>query len=348
MYSRPTILKRLQYGRNRRRAFVRAGLRSDGKPLQPRKPCGCRFGSCLKCAKTTNALIIKPALVKAMYAAYSAGMPIGKVAEKFGRDRGSLRELFHRRGLALRPVKRPALGFGVRIPDPAEKEQQALIAGLTHLCVPVQMKQVWKRWTFVQRRRFIKKLRARFPSTRPAGPFSANVTPFEYGTPAAHAIAARLNRGRNSQTKVVALKPMSEGVIFERRLFFWTSAPAHGATGYLTGKPPHRTALHRLLWERYNRRPVPEKMTVIHKDGNKNNFAAGNLTLRSMADCVRQNAWHRRQHLFPGMIERITEKRKVTRIKNDVIKSRSRMSALLQDFQTPQTGGLLAALLRRK
>jgi hypothetical protein len=54
-------------------------------------------------------------------------------------------------------------------------------------------------------------------------------------------------------------------------------------------------------------------MTVIHADGNKNNFAAKNLVLRSMADCARMNAWHRHQEKHPGLARRIAVKSWITR-----------------------------------
>ena len=348
-YSKATLRRRLAYGRRRRCGFIKLGLRTDGKPRIGKKPCGCLFGSCLKCAKTTNALILKPKLITAMWADYSDGMSLTGVAKKYGKHRKSLNQVFGRRGLKLRPVKTvPRLGFGVRIPDPAHCEIKAMIAQLKHLAVPAPMKQVWKRWSFPQRQAFIKKLRIKFPSTMPTGKFSANVTPFKYGDAHVHAIADKLNVGRTSQTKVVSLKPGSEGVIYQGVIFFWTTSTgpnSSGPTGYQAWRFPNRKSLHRVIWEQTHGRPVPEKFTVIHSDGNKNNFTSANLKLRSKADCARQNAWHRHPEKHPGIAQRIANKAWDT--KNQQATERSRL--LVKQMLAPKNEtSLLAQLQRRK
>jgi hypothetical protein len=188
----------------------------------------------------------------------------------------------------VRPSTVPKLGFGVRIPEPAAKEIRALIAALPRLAVPRPLKQVWKRWSFPKRRAFVKKLRVRFPSTRPTGPFSKNVEPFEYGTPRVCQIAAAMNVGRNSQTKIIALKPGSEGVIWCGQIFFWDGEQTYvRGTGWRKGEG--RPLLSHIIWTKTHRRPVPPQNTVIFLDGNKNNFDPHNLGLRTMADCARQN-----------------------------------------------------------
>ncbi|GEM_PF-1874224 len=346
--------RRILYGKRRRAAFVRAGLRSDGVPRAKRKPCGCLAGSCLKCAMTTNARITKPALVASMFADYQTGMSLEAVGRKYpqanGKPRvhGCIRDLFVRRGLVVRPFRVPKLGFGVRIPEPAAKVVRALIAGLKHLAVPRPLKQVWKRWSFAKRRGFIKKLRVKFPSTRPTGPFSKNVEPFEYGAPRVHEIAAVMNVGRNSQTKVIALKPGSEGVIWNGQIFFWAHDCYVRGCGWRPGEG--RPVLSRVIWEKRHRKPVPDQFTVIQLDGNKNNFNPRNLGLRSMADCARMNAWHRRPERYPGLMTRAAAKAWITRDRNRTLKDRAQTAALLDRFQTPNnsTRGLLASLEWRK
>ena len=93
---------------------------------------------------------------------------------------------------------------------------------------------------------------------------------------------------------------------------------------------------------------IPEKFTVIHKDGNKNNLLPENLALRSMAECARQNAWHRRREKFPGLAQRIADKAWDTKNRRQVVLQRGATAALLQLIQQPQKPGLLAALQRRK
>ena len=327
-----------------RAAFVARGLRCDGRPRAPRKPCGCRNGRCLRCMGPGDKGYFTPVEITAMYADYTGGMSLTAVGEKYGVDRKSVGGNFTRRGLALRPQKKPALGFGVRIPEPTENQIQTLIAGLTRLCVPPALKQVWKRWPLAKRRDFIKKLRVKFPSTRPTGPFSAGVTPFEYGTPAAHAIVARRNLGRTSQTKVAALKPGSEGVMHGGLLYFWIHSHNRGEGYQCGGKPQERFFLHRVLWEKFNGRPVPPQMTVIHADGNKNNFSRNNLTLRSMADCARMNAWHRRPEKYPGLAKRIAHKSWLGRGKKMNAVSRAQIGALLDD----SANGIFEQITRSK
>jgi hypothetical protein len=243
---------------------IAAGLRSDGKKRMGRKPCGCLAGSCLKCARKGSRRVLMAELVLKMHADYMTGMTANAVGRKYPqtngkpRSHGDMQQLFARRGLWVRPWKkipRQANGSPVRAVVPPEKEIDAMIAGLDRLMVPAGLKYVWKRlWDFAQRRAFVKKLRLKFPSTRPTWPFSKNVEPFEYGSPRAMAIVARLNVGRNSRTKVAAMKPGSEGVIFENQLFYWIKNKDGSGDGYQCGgKPQCRVFLHHLLWEEHSR-----------------------------------------------------------------------------------------------
>jgi len=340
------------YRARRSAAFKAAGLRCDGKPLAPVKPCGCHTQCCLKCAKPGNKLHIQPAVVAAMYADYNRGLSFAEVGRLYPlangkrRQHGEIGNIFRRRGLKVRPLKSraPKLGFGVRIPEPTEKEIRALIAGLDRLRVPAEIKIHWRKWSLAKRLEFVKKLRVKFPSTRPSTPFSKNVEPFRYGEPHVHEIAARMNVGRNSHTKVIALKPGSEGVIWDGQIFFWAGDYYFRGTGWRPGGAS-RSPLGQAVWEKHHRRPVPEKHTVIQLDGNKNNFDPKNLGLRSMADCARMNCWHKHRDKHPGIAQRIANKAWET--KNQ--KKLSSQRTLLADLLEPKTEtGLLATLQRRK
>ena len=344
-FTRPQKLaaKRAVNARIRAR-YKKLGLRCDGKPLAPRRPCGCRNGRCLLCMKPGDRGYFTPAEIKAMYADYTAGLSLTAVGAKHGIDRKSVGGNFTRRGLALRPQKKPALGFGVKIPEPTAKELAAMIAGLKKIQVPPALKQVWKtRWPLARRKKFVQKMREKFPGTRPTSPLSAGLEFFEYGTPAAHAILDRLNIGRTSQTKVAVLKPGSEGVIYGGILWLWVHSNDR-RYGYQKGGPWRgRFFLHRWLWEKYNRRAIPAGMTVIHADGNKNNFAPENLKLRSMADCMGQNTLHR---LPPAELRACWERAAQTYARTRLQKSRALTAALLNfDAREP---GLLATLERIK
>ncbi len=236
------------------------------------------------------------ALVKAMWWDYTAGLSLRATADKYDRNRNSLRELFLRRGLNVRPVPYTVVRLANGRIAPAKKATperiNQLIAGLKRLSVPNELAREWRLWPMERRMEFIRLARKRFPSTRPTGPFSANVKPFDYGTPAARQIMNRMNRGRNSRDKLVQLKPACGGVIFERRLYHWISGHHEKGAGYFVGnwKPGiGRPSLHHIIWERANKRKVPAGFTVIHQDDNKNNLEPSNLVLRSRADCARQN-----------------------------------------------------------
>jgi hypothetical protein len=243
-------------------------------------------------------------LVAGMYAEYRQGASLSALARRYGRDRRSFREIFTRRGLELRthpvPSKRDRItGCWLAAKPATATELERMIARATRVHVPQELAREWRLWPMERRLWFIGRLRERFPSTRPAGPFSANVEPFDYGSARAWAIVRRLNRGRCSRHKQASLKPCSEGVIWKNQLWFWCgSRTVKGpGDGYFLGKwrpGIGRPCLHHTIWEKTHGTAVPAKHTVIFLDGNKNNLAPENLALRSMADCVRMNqVWRR-------------------------------------------------------
>lgn len=345
--------RRKAYSVARDKAFISLGLRSDGKPRAQRRPCGCMSGSCLKCRRNTPKKIALDNQIAAMWADYNSGMSLTAAERKYGKTRGAIRDLFERRGLKVRPVKTvPKLGFGVKIPPATEQELESMISGLKRLGVPPALKREWRKWSLEKRHAFVLRLRVKFPSNRPTGPYSANVEPFEYGVPRVHAIAAKLNRGRNSRNKVIALKPCSEGVIWNGQIFFWDKNDTYvRGLGWRpeTGRP----LLKHLIWEATHG-PVPDKTTVIQIDGNKNNFAPENLALRSMADCARMNGVPSRLKRDPRNPE-LQEKNKLrinravaTRSETRTRKTRAQTSALVKQFQHQPGGELLAALQRKQ
>lgn len=237
------------------------------------------------------------ALALEMYAAYQTGLSIAEVGRRFGR-RGdtSVRNLFACRGLPLRPdwrsraPHRPDGTFAARALLSAE-EVDALVESATSCHVPEALKFTWRKWSLAQRADYLARVRARIgggraQANRPTGPYSANVTPFDYGSEEAHAIMRAANVGRDSRTKVAQLRLNSEGVIFEGELWFWT-----WKTGYAK---PQRSGplqlLHHLIWSRaHGGRGVPRGHVLRFVDGNQNNLTAENLRLVTRDELAREN-----------------------------------------------------------
>jgi hypothetical protein len=278
-------------GRGERAELVRSGLRSDGKRRAKAKPCGCTSGCCLKCRPKNHNGYYTDAEVQTFWEAYQTSPSAAAVERQFGIPIKGLKNILERRGFQVRPPKiTPRLGFGVRLPEPTEAEISAAIAKLKFVNVPPELKIQWKRWSMAKRQKFIQRIRATLkPKTdRPTTPFSENVTPWEYGTPAAMEIARKLNEGRTSQTKLVSIRAGSQGVIWDGQLWFWTGRATDGAPyGYQGGRP--RRLLHRVIWERTHGQPVPDKHIVSIKDGNWNNLSPDNFQLISMAENATRN-----------------------------------------------------------
>jgi hypothetical protein len=238
--------------------------------------------------------------VEAVHRDYVAGMTLAAAGRKYGHDRRTLRDCFARFGLKIRPLHyeiiRGRHGQIAPVKPKTDREINELVAKAPRMAVPGPLRVEWRHWSMSRRMWLIGKLRNRFPSTRPKGAYSSNVVPFDYGTPAPREIMESMNEGTNSRTKRCQLRPISEGVIFEGRLWFWVSQHKNRGNmqgdGYFIGtwKPGRgRPCLHHELWERTHGRKVPEGYTVVHADGNKNNLEPSNLVLRSRADCARQN-----------------------------------------------------------
>lgn len=280
----------------RKKKFYKLGLRSDGKPHVAPKPCGCRFGSCIKCKPEGSKLIYSVAQVAAMKRDYDSGMSRSAVERKYGCIKG-LQHIFERRGFKLRPPthmppRDPRTGKIIPHTPATAAQLTAMIATLKRLAVPVDLKHEWRLWPLAKRAAFVQRLRKIFPSNRPTGKFSANVTPFVYGDPRVHAIAKEMNKGRNSRNKVIALRPCSEGVIYNGMLFFWDKVNDYIQGSFARSSRTLRPILKRVIYEEHFD-DLPADMLVIQKDGNKNNFLPENLGLISRAENAGRNHWMR-------------------------------------------------------
>lgn len=355
-------LKLTRHQRDYRRKasqYKAAGLRCDGKPLAPARPCGCKQGCCLKCSRRDNRHYHSPEKVAAMWAALQSGKKLSEIKREFGV--GEVRNILARRGYVVprsphHPAHDPVTGRIIPYTPHTAAQITAAIRKLKRVGVPPELKHEWKKRPMAWRRKLIHRIRAQVTDhcPRPTTPFSKNVLPFEYGTPAAMRLLARLNVGRTSQTKVAALKPCSQGVIYpvsvgraspraDSQFWFW----AHHNDGHEAGArysemgPAPRRALHHVIYEQHHG-PIPAAHTVVFRDGNKNNFEPRNLALRSMAECARMNCPHRR--LQGAARAQWFEKIARTRAATMARKARAQTGALVQGFNQPQTRGLLAAL----
>lgn len=281
------------------------------------------------------------ALVMAMYADYQAGMSACAVARKHGRkSHQNVRDIFQRRGLSIRPPGPSArwqLGNPGKFTRQRRKtaaEIQAIQARMTSLHTPRELAFEWREWPMARRRRFIAEVRARLnlPGGRPAGPFSANVTPFEYGTPAAHAIVDAFNAGRSSRCKKRQIRLASQGVIWNGELYFWVPFTNGGAYMQAGSWTPERgrLALHRIVWERTHG-PLPPKSIVYFKDGNKNNFDPANLAVMPMRENALRNSITARLKRDPEnpALQRITARRIARGLQTRLANSARRAAALL-------------------
>jgi hypothetical protein len=243
--------------------------------------------------------MIDPAIVAAAHADYWAGMKVREVARKYRPQSPRTQPLdwFRRAGLPLRVtpmtfVPRQANGCPVKAKRHTEEEITALINGMITWNLPDVLRREWREWSLEKRRLFVVRIRARLAcdTDQPKTPFSSNVVPFSYGDSHAHAVAAEMNKGRNSWTKAVQLRIGSQGVVFEGMLWFWSPKIGYvrGAWSREKGRPP----LHHLLWERTHGRDVPAGHVIRHADGNRNNLDPANLILVTRNELVRENQHH--------------------------------------------------------
>lgn len=292
--------------------------------------------------------------IEAMWRDYEGGMSLSAVGRKNGRDHQSVRDLFRRRGLPVRPNKtanhcQRVGGRFVPAPMPSAAEIDAMIRQLKRVMIPPGLKSHWRHMTFAERAKLVRKMRRRLasPVDRPRKPFSRNVEPFDYTTPRAWEIAAKANAGLNSQSWRVKIKLASQGVIYQGQLWFWTSEGPHQGGYYLGPWRPEtgRPGLHRVIWEERHG-AVPEGMTVTLKDGNHNNLDPRNLVLRSREECALQNSIPYRLKQDPGNKDlQVREKLRTARaIEAKRQRSRATTTLLLNQHNSGQ--GSLAAQLK--
>jgi hypothetical protein len=232
-------------------------------------------------------------LVHSMFSDYEGGLSFGEIGRRYGRHRSSVRELFQKRGIQVRPCpfrQLPTdLKTGCFIPKKRHTKRQidTYVNGLDSIRIPDGLRWEWRLWPITRRLAFIARVREKLkdPNDRPPGPFSSNVIPWANG----HPLAMKLAYQGPSQKGFSKIKLRSQGVIWRGKLFYW----AGKTKAYMEGcgwTPEYgRPQLHHIIWEDYNGRPVPPKYTVIFRDGNKNNLAPRNLALRSMNECARIN-----------------------------------------------------------
>ncbi len=273
-------------------------------------------------------LRIKAETVALWYADYAAGMSLAAVGKKYGRNHGSVREVFERRGLALRPLQRKLAPHGPNgqfLPfRPATKmEIVRMILDAKKLTVPAALKREWRHWPmerrvdFVGRLRTVLRMSGLLHGERPETEFSGNVVPFEYGTPAAMEIERRLNAGRTSQTAAIKINPCSQGVISQGQLWFWTGKS--GYVGWRKGwhggaRAEGRKVLSHAIYEQHHGVKLPRHAVIRMADGNPNNLDPENLVRMSRNELAREN-----------------------QAKHHAAKSRAMTAALLANFQA-QTG----------
>lgn len=221
--------------------------------------------------------------VAEMYAAYSAGESLAEVARRFERSPVAIREVFRSRGFALRNpppnlnTRRGDGSFQPFVPKtPAEIE--AIVASMTRLWMPPEIRNDWRHWSLAQRGDFLDRVRAKLAGARwrPTTPFSSNVEPFDYATQKAHDIIKALHSAKSSPSIKAQLRLASQGVIYRGELWFWNHQ-----VGYVTGAwtpKCNRLLLHRAIWEEHHGRKLSSNELIRFADGNRNNFDPSNLT----------------------------------------------------------------------
>ena len=71
-----------------------------------------------------------------------------------------------------------------------------------------------------------------------------------------------------------------------------------------TGYPPRDwVPVSHIEWEKHHGKPVPEGHAVLFRDGDKRNFAPGNLELISRADLMRRNSYLNLPEPLPQIVQ---------------------------------------------
>lgn len=259
--------------------------------------CGVRFENYVHCRAGINLgrRGVPDEVVAAMHADYMRGMSLNAVGRKYDRHRASVRSLFKKRGYTVKPptMKMPKhispTGQFLPAPPLTTKEIKALIAKATKLTIPDELKVEWRKWSLERRADFIRRVKAKLGiAGMPKTPHSANVEPFDYGSERAWEICRKLNAGLGSRQWVVKMNLISEGMIWNGRLFFFCGAD----TGYCVGpwRPETgRPELHRVIYAHHHGVTLTPDDRIRFADGNPNNFDPANLVRMTANDVCREN-----------------------------------------------------------
>lgn len=233
--------------------------------------------------------------VASIYARYLAGEPLDAIERSRGNvTGGNLLRLFDTRGLPR--IKRPNAGQFVRDPEPTEAEITAAIESMprrsgkgSRFGVPARLRQAWRRWDLAKRVAVCEQIKRHhgWRDLRPQGPYAPGFEPFVFGTPAAHALAERINAGLPSRMHQCQIRLASSGVIWEDRLWFWQPSDGY-ELGRFDDERGCRPTIHRTLWERHHG-PLKSDEVVRFRDGNDNNLVIENLYLASKNEVCREN-----------------------------------------------------------
>jgi len=231
-------------------------------------------------------LCTQPALVRRMHRDHLAGMNLFQLGLKYDYRPMNIKRAFERLGLDVRLSE--TLGQFQRTLVPHTDAQIVALARQTkRVMVPHVLRWEWRRWPLERKWWLIQELVKihGWAFDLPPGPYSANVTPFQYGTPAAHATAAAVNAGLPSRQWLCHLKINSRGVIYGGHL--WCYVPGNG---YVRGQfklAEGRKVLHREIYKEHHG-PIPPDCVVRFRDGNENNLDPANLYLATQSDVLRE------------------------------------------------------------
>lgn len=235
-------------------------------------------------------------LLRQLHAAWMGGESLMSIGRRTGTSPKGLRCAFAIRGLPLKQSgnadkQRTSLGTFAAAEPVSEADIAAAIARTRKFMIPEELRLHWNHCDLDARARIIAALRARHahPNDRPETPFSGNVIPFDYATPAAREIAAAANAGLPSQRWIIHLKINSQGVIWNGRLFFWVRQSKTYIKGIRWTPENGRPILARIIWETANGTPVPDGFVVRHRDGNPNNLDPSNLYICTRDELSRAN-----------------------------------------------------------
>lgn len=226
-------------------------------------------------------------LVMRMHRDHLGGMNLYQLSRKYEYGDGNIKAVFEHFGLQV-IIEKGAGWFPRTLHRHTEAEILALVAKTGRVMVPHALRTEWREWTLEKRWWLVQRLIEKhgLPFDLPSGPYSANVKPFHYGTPEAHAVAARVNAGLNSRQWLCHLKIMSRGVIYDGHL--WSYVPDYGYVRGHFKKGLGRLVLHRELYKAHHGE-IPADCVVRFLDGNENNLDPANLTLATRNDVAREN-----------------------------------------------------------